>query len=97
MMRFLRYAGVAGLAGVALSASGLAATAANAAPTTVYVSPTGTAEAGGSSCSTATFSSIQAAVEAAPLHGTVVVCAGVYQTSVTVDRDATTCAPTQMT
>jgi parallel beta-helix repeat protein len=86
MMRFLRYAGVAGLAGIAMSASGLAATAANAAPTTVYVSPTGTVGAGGSSCSTSTFSSIQAAVEAAPLHGLVVVCPGVYHTSVTVNR-----------
>ena len=65
MRRFLRYAGVAGLAGIALSASGLAATAANAAPTTVYVSPTGSAGAGGSSCGTATFSSIQAAVQVA--------------------------------
>jgi parallel beta-helix repeat protein len=86
MMRFLRYAGAAGLAGAALSASGLAATAANADPTTVYVSPTGSSLASGSSCDTATFATIQAAVEGAPLHATVVVCAGVYDESVTIDR-----------
>jgi hypothetical protein len=54
----------------------------------VYVSPAGVAGAVDWSCGSAAFSSIQAAVEAAPSHGTVVVCPGVYQTSVTVDRPA---------
>jgi parallel beta-helix repeat protein len=86
MKRFLSYAGAIGLAGGALSVSGLLATAANASPATVYVSPAGHAGAHDWSCRTAAFSSIQAAVQAAPLHGTVVVCPGVYKTSVTVDR-----------
>jgi parallel beta-helix repeat protein len=86
MKRFLRSAGAVGLAGAALSWSGLAATAASAAPASVYVSPTGSGGGAGGSCSSAGFSSIQAAVEAAPLHGSVEVCPGVYMTSVTVDR-----------
>ena len=86
MKRFLSYAGAIGLAGGALSVSGLLATAADASPATVYVSPAGHAGAHDWSCQTAAFSSIQAAVEAAPLHGTVQVCPGVYRTSVTVDR-----------
>jgi parallel beta-helix repeat protein len=86
MKRFLCYAGGAALAGAALSVSGLFATAASAGQDAVYVAPGGSAGAGDWSCSTAAYSSVQAAVEAAPLHGTVVVCPGVYQTSVTVDR-----------
>jgi nitrous oxidase accessory protein NosD len=86
--RFLSYSGAAGLAGVVLAGGGLAATAgaASASPATVYVAPSGQAGAPGWSCHSAAYSSIQAAVEAAPLHGTVVVCPGVYKTSVTVDR-----------
>jgi parallel beta-helix repeat protein len=88
MKRFLSYVGVAGLAGTALSAAGLAATAAAASahPSTVYVSPGGHHGGHDWSCRTAAFTSIQAAVEAAPLLGIVVVCPGVYKTSVTVDR-----------
>jgi parallel beta-helix repeat protein len=86
MKRFVSYASAAGLAGAALAAPGLFATAANAQPSTVYVSPAGTAGAHDWSCRNAAYSSIQAAVEAAPLHGTVVVCKGVYKTTVTVDR-----------
>jgi parallel beta-helix repeat protein len=87
MKRFLSYAG-AGLAGTALSVTGLAAvsTGASAAPATVYVSPGGHHWAPDRSCRSAAFRSIQAAVEAAPSHGTVVVCPGVYKTMVTVDR-----------
>lgn len=86
MKRFLSYASAIGLAGAALSVSGLAATAASASPSTVYVSAAGKAGAHDWSCRTAAYSSIQAAVEAAPLWGTVVVCPGTYKTSVTVDR-----------
>jgi parallel beta-helix repeat protein len=85
MKRLLSYA-TAGLAGAALSVSGLAATAASAHSSTVYVSPAGKAKAPDWSCGTAAYSSIQAAIEAAPLWGTVVVCPGTYKTSVTVDR-----------
>jgi nitrous oxidase accessory protein NosD len=52
----------------------------------VYVSPSGAAGALGLSCSSAAFSSLQAAVEAAPTHGTVVVCPGTYTQSVTLDK-----------
>ena len=52
----------------------------------VYVSPTGSAGNSGKSCGKAKYSSIQAAVEAAPLNGTVVVCKGTYHEMVTVDR-----------
>jgi parallel beta-helix repeat protein len=86
MKRFLSYASAIGLAGAAVSVSGAFATAASASPATVYVAPGGSAGAHDWSCRTAAFSSIQAAVEAAPLHGSVVVCPGVYTTSVTVNR-----------
>jgi hypothetical protein len=86
MKRFLSYASAIGLAGAALAVPGLAATAASASPSTVYVSAAGQAGAPDWSCHTAAYSSIQAAVEAAPLRGTVVVCPGTYNTSVTVDR-----------
>jgi parallel beta-helix repeat protein len=86
MKRFLRYASAAGLIGAALSGTGLAATAANASPSAVYVSPNGSAGAHDWSCWSAAYTSIQAAVAAAPLHGTVVVCPGVYKQSVTVNR-----------
>jgi parallel beta-helix repeat protein len=86
MKRFLSYASAVGLAGAALSVSGLAASAASASPSTVYVSASGKAGAHDWSCRTAAYASIQAAVQAAPLWGTVVVCRGTYKTSVTVDR-----------
>jgi parallel beta-helix repeat protein len=52
----------------------------------VYVSPTGAASKRDNSCRHAKYSSIQAAIEAAPLRGTVVVCRGTYPGMVTVDR-----------
>jgi parallel beta-helix repeat protein len=55
----------------------------------VYVSPGGSANASGVSCSHAKYSSIQDAIEAAPEGGTVVVCAGTYPGMVTVDRRVT--------
>jgi nitrous oxidase accessory protein NosD len=54
-----------------------------------YVSPTGSASASGRSCRSANYSSIQAAIEAVPLGGTVVVCNGTYPGMVTVDRRVT--------
>ena len=54
-----------------------------------YVSPNGSANASGKSCRSATYSSIQAAIEAVPLGGTVVVCGGTYPGMVTVDRRVT--------
>ncbi len=64
----------------------------------IYVAPDGgtgtTARSarrgeGGGSCGHAAFSDIQAAVEAAPTGGTVVVCRGTYAQSVTVDKRLT--------
>ena len=80
-------AGVVGLVGAVV---GLAAPAgAKAQPSTVYVSPSGSSSASDQSCRTAAFSSIQAAVESAANRGTVVVCRGTYQQSVTVDHRVT--------
>jgi parallel beta-helix repeat protein len=86
MKTALFHAVLAGCAGTALAVSGVAATAASASPRSVYVSPTGAPGAHDRSCQSAAYTSIQAAVEAAPEHGTVVVCRGTYQESVTVDR-----------
>ena len=55
----------------------------------LYVSPAGSASASGKSCRHARYASIQAAIEAAPLGGTVVVCKGTYPGMVTVDRRVT--------
>jgi nitrous oxidase accessory protein NosD len=55
----------------------------------VYVSPNGSASMRGNSCRHAKYDSIQAAIEAAPLKGVVVVCRGTYHEMVTVDRRVT--------
>ena len=55
----------------------------------VYVSPTGSASKSDTSCRHARYSSIQAAIEATPLGGKVVVCRGTYHEMVTVDRRVT--------
>src|ERR1700749_2545667 len=88
MKRILSYVGAVGLAGTAIAGTALAATAtvASAHPATVYVSPSGHWGGPDWACQSAAFSSIQSAVEHAPWGGTVVVCRGVYKTSVTVDR-----------
>lgn len=88
MHKIMLRALVAGSLGVAVI--GLGSAAASASPgrygDTVYVSTTGTAGAADYSCSTAAYSTIQDAIEAAPLHGTVMVCSGTYEQSATVDR-----------
>jgi parallel beta-helix repeat protein len=56
---------------------------------TVYVSPTGSSNQPDTSCAHPGYSSIQAAIEAAPLGGRVVVCSGTYPGMVTVDRRVT--------
>lgn len=65
------------------------ASAAAPAPDRVYVSPTGSAGRPDRSCGTAAYSVIQAAIEAAPAHGAVVVCAGTYPGSITIDKSLT--------
>jgi parallel beta-helix repeat protein len=55
-------------------------------PPAVYVSPAGTASASDKSCKHARYTSIQDAIEAVPLKGTVVVCKGTYPGGVNLDR-----------
>lgn len=63
---------------------------AQGAPNTVYVSPTGgTPEAADTSCNTAAYSVIDAAIEAVTSRGTVVVCEGTYHQHVTVNKTLT--------
>ena len=54
-----------------------------------YVSPHASPGAAGTSCDSATFSSIGSAVAAAPEGGTVVVCAGTYHEDVLVNKALT--------
>ncbi len=79
--------------GMLLAMSGVAASQASAAPVpflaSVFVSTTGSPAASGHSCGSAAFTSIQAAVEAAPVRATVVVCPGTYLQNVTVDKSIT--------
>jgi len=58
-------------------------------PGTVYVSPAGGAGTADRSCGTAAFSSVQAAADAVAARGTVIVCAGTYDESVTVTKSLT--------
>ena len=56
---------------------------------TLFVSPQGSPTNSGWSCDSATFTSINAAVTAAPAGGTVVVCAGTYKEDVLVNKSLT--------
>jgi len=87
MRSYARTVLVAG-AGIALAFAGLAPAAGASSPR-VFVSPTGTSGRPDVSCTTAAYSDINEAVAAAPSGGTVVVCAGSYKTSVTVDKPLT--------
>ena len=75
-----------GMIGAAAAVPWLAAGTASAATQTVYVSPSGSAGAADHSCSSAGYQSVQAAVGAVPAGGTVIVCAGTYDESVTVAK-----------
>ncbi len=55
----------------------------------LFVSPTGSAAKSGDSCKTAKFSTIQAAVNAAPAKSTVIACPGVYTEDVIVSTPLT--------
>ncbi|HEY6494592.1 MAG TPA: right-handed parallel beta-helix repeat-containing protein [Trebonia sp.] len=65
---------------------GAAAAQAGTGSATLYVSPSGTHGAADSSCRTAAYSSISAAVAAAKSGGTVVVCRGTYHAQVVVSK-----------
>src|SRR4051812_39382673 len=76
-LHILTRLGIAGaIAVIAVPASSGAAFAVTAAPSTAYVSPSGAPGNSGGDCSEATFTSVQAAVDAVAEGGTVVVCAG---------------------
>ena len=72
------------LAGSLVVASGVAASSG-----TLYVSPSGATGSAGTSCATAAFSTINAAVTVAAAGDTVVVCAGTYQEDVAVTKALT--------
>ena len=55
-------------------------------PKPLYVSPKGSASKKDNSCKHAKYNSIQTAIEAAPLKGTVIVCKGTYPGGVNLDR-----------
>jgi nitrous oxidase accessory protein NosD len=75
---------VAAAAIVSVSAAGPAA---GGAPTgALYVSPHGVAGAAGADCSSAAYSSVQAALDRAPSRGTVVVCRGSYKGNVVISK-----------
>jgi parallel beta-helix repeat protein len=67
----------------------LATLPAQAAASTIYVAPNGAAAHHNGSCADAKYASIQAAADAVALHGTVVVCAGTYHQTVTVNKSLT--------
>jgi nitrous oxidase accessory protein NosD len=75
-----------GMVGATVALPWLMAGTASATTSTVYVSPSGSAGAANYSCASAAYHSVQAAVSAAPAWGTVIVCAGTYDESVTVTR-----------
>ena len=55
-------------------------------PGALYVSPRGVAGAAGGNCHSAAYSSVQEAVDAAPVSGTVFVCRGSYKGNVVISR-----------
>jgi parallel beta-helix repeat protein len=69
-----------------LLAFGAVAAQAGTVSSTLYVSPSGTSGAAGTSCSTAGYSTINAAITAASSGGTVVVCPGTYDTQAIVSK-----------
>jgi Periplasmic copper-binding protein (NosD) len=93
MRKALTWVVAAGVTGLPFLVPGIA----NAAVThsssqsnrTVYVSPDGKMGAADRSCGSAAFSSVQAAVNGVAARGTVVVCAGTYDESVTVTKALT--------
>jgi nitrous oxidase accessory protein NosD len=77
------------LLGATAGAAAVLPGAAVASSATVYVSPAGAAGAADHSCATAAYYSVQAAVNAAPAQGTVIVCRGTYRESITVSKRLT--------
>jgi nitrous oxidase accessory protein NosD len=88
MRSWKRAAYGAGIIGAAVTAMAASLAPASAAPAwyTTYVSPHASAHHSGKSCATARFRSVQAAVNATAVGGTVIVCRGVYRESVTITK-----------
>ena len=87
-LRFLATVSAVTLVSLAAAAATPTAFGSNP-PGTLYVSPTGSPSAAGTSCGTATFSHIGAAVAAAPSGGTIVVCPGTYTEDVLINKPLT--------
>jgi parallel beta-helix repeat protein len=85
----VRLAGSLGGSVLLLGASLVVASGVAAGGTTWFVSPTGASGAAGTSCATAAFSTINAAVTAAAAGDTVVVCAGTYKEDIAVAKALT--------
>jgi hypothetical protein len=96
-MTWLAVAGVTGVTGLSCLVPGIANAAVTGSqargsvqpPRVVYVAPTGKAGTHDWSCGTAAFRSVQAGVNAVADRGTVIVCAGTYDESVTVTKSLT--------
>jgi hypothetical protein len=73
-------------AAASLLAFGAASAQASSGATTTYVSPSGHASGHGTSCHSARYSSINAAVAATSAGGKVVVCSGLYRTEVVISK-----------
>lgn len=84
--RWQRLVPVGGAAACLVAGVMVSAGTAFAAGSTLYVSPDGSHGAADVSCATAGYLTIGAAVSAAPVDATVVVCAGSYAESVTVTK-----------
>ena len=90
MRRFPLALGATAAAGVlSLATAVTPALAASISTSTVYVSPAGTSTGGDTSCQTAGYSDINAAIAAVDTGGTVVVCAGTYKTQAVVTKPLT--------
>jgi len=87
--RMFRLAGSMGGSVLLLAGSLVVASGVAAGGMTLYVSPSGAAGGAGTSCATAAFSTINAAVAAAAAGDTVVVCAGTYKEDVAVAKALT--------
>jgi Right handed beta helix region/Periplasmic copper-binding protein (NosD) len=80
---------LSGATAVAMSPAAMANPATPLVATTVYASPSGSATQSGTSCATARFTTITAAVAAATVGGTVVACPGTYREDVVIKRPLT--------
>jgi len=84
-----RFAGSLGGSVLLLAGSLVVASGVAAGGMTLYVSPSGASGSAGTSCATAAYSTINAAVTAAAAGDTVVVCAGTYKEDVAVSKALT--------